>query len=228
LGRYPEFLEHFHKMFARSQNALRGRWENLWASGQTSVVRLVDTEDVLNKVVYVATNPVKDELVDRVFHWPGVNGYGALIRGRTLKASRPRHFFRETGPMPRAVEANLEIPAELGDAATFVAALQSRVEAFEESCADERRRSGRTIAGRRAVLQQPWHSAPTSFAEHRGLNPRIAARNVRSRIEALVREQWFAWAYRRARAAWLDRQPALFPVGTYWLRRFAAVPIAAA
>ncbi len=26
-GRYPEFVEHFHKMFARSQNALRGRWE---------------------------------------------------------------------------------------------------------------------------------------------------------------------------------------------------------
>jgi putative transposase len=28
-GRYPAFIEHFHKMFARSQNALRGRWENL-------------------------------------------------------------------------------------------------------------------------------------------------------------------------------------------------------
>jgi hypothetical protein len=31
-GRYPDFVEHFHKMFARSQNALRGRWENLWSS----------------------------------------------------------------------------------------------------------------------------------------------------------------------------------------------------
>jgi putative transposase len=27
-GRYPEFIEHFHKLVARSQNALRGRWEN--------------------------------------------------------------------------------------------------------------------------------------------------------------------------------------------------------
>jgi REP element-mobilizing transposase RayT len=26
-GRYPEFIEHFHKMVARCQNALRGRWE---------------------------------------------------------------------------------------------------------------------------------------------------------------------------------------------------------
>jgi REP element-mobilizing transposase RayT len=37
-GRYPEFIEHFHKLLARSQNALRGRWENFWSSEQTCVV----------------------------------------------------------------------------------------------------------------------------------------------------------------------------------------------
>ena len=41
-GNYPAFLEHFHKLFAKCQNALRGRWENFWSSEQTSVVRLVD------------------------------------------------------------------------------------------------------------------------------------------------------------------------------------------
>jgi len=46
-GRYPEFVEHFHKLLARSQNALRGRWENFWSSEQTCVVRLVDREAVL-------------------------------------------------------------------------------------------------------------------------------------------------------------------------------------
>src|SRR5678815_1571358 len=77
-GRYPEFIEHFHKLLARSQNALRGRWENFWAPGQASVVRLVDRHDVLAKLVYVATNPVKDYLVERVHHWPGVNTFRAL------------------------------------------------------------------------------------------------------------------------------------------------------
>src|SRR5439155_14652909 len=48
-GNYPEFLEHFHKMLARCQNALRGRWENFWASGQCSVVHLVDLADVIRK-----------------------------------------------------------------------------------------------------------------------------------------------------------------------------------
>ena len=34
LGRYPEFIEYFHRLLARSQNALRGRWENFWACEQ--------------------------------------------------------------------------------------------------------------------------------------------------------------------------------------------------
>ena len=33
-GTVNEFTEHFHKMLAKSQNALRGRWENMWASEQ--------------------------------------------------------------------------------------------------------------------------------------------------------------------------------------------------
>jgi REP element-mobilizing transposase RayT len=70
-GRYPEFVEHFHKMFARSQNALRGRRENLWPSDQVCVVKLVDRDAVMDKLIYTATNPVADHLVDRVHHWPG-------------------------------------------------------------------------------------------------------------------------------------------------------------
>lgn len=31
-GNYPAFLEHFHKLFAKCQNALRGRWENFWST----------------------------------------------------------------------------------------------------------------------------------------------------------------------------------------------------
>lgn len=70
-GRYPEFIEHFHKLVARSQNALRGRWEAFWSCEQTCVVRLVDREAVIDKLVYTATNPVQDHLVDVVHHWPG-------------------------------------------------------------------------------------------------------------------------------------------------------------
>jgi hypothetical protein len=126
-GRYPEFLEHFHKLFARSQNALRGRWEHFWSLEQVCVVKLVGREAVMDKLVYTATNPVQDDLVERVHHWPGVNGTGALLAGRSLRATRPLHFFRPDGPMPEAVEMGLEIPPELGPEAEVLTELRERV-----------------------------------------------------------------------------------------------------
>jgi hypothetical protein len=41
-----------------------------WASEQVCVVRLVDREAVMDKLLYTATNPVQDHLVDQVQHWP--------------------------------------------------------------------------------------------------------------------------------------------------------------
>ena len=80
-------------MFAKCQNALRGRWENFWSSEQTSVVRLVDPDDVLDKMTYALTNPVKDGLVERAHHWPGVTSIGFLLHSATLVASRPKRFL---------------------------------------------------------------------------------------------------------------------------------------
>lgn len=227
-GRYPEFIEHLHRMIARSQNALRGRWENFWASGQTSVVRLVSREDILRKVAYVAANPVQDELVDRVDHWPGVNGYRALLSRRLLDATRPLHFFRKEGPMPAHVSIQLGFPEELGDPESLAAELESMVTDIERDAANNRHRTGRRVLGRAAVLKQSWKGAPTTFEARRQMSPRIAARNMWARIEALVRNRGFVRAYAAARSRWLEGQDVVFPAGTYWLRRFAGVPVAAA
>ena len=62
-ARLPEFLERFHRLFARAQNASLGRWENLWSSDKTSVVALVSDEDVLDKMAYTVANPTAAGLV---------------------------------------------------------------------------------------------------------------------------------------------------------------------
>ena len=54
----------------------------------------------------------------------------------------------------------------------------------------------------------------------------VAARNRWARIEALQRNRLFVAAYIDARQRWRDGAPTLFPPGTYWLRRFAFVPVA--
>ena len=227
-GRLPEFLEHFHKLLARSQNCLRGRWENMWAPEQTSVVRLVTRGAVIDKMVYTATNPVKDGLVDRVHHWPGVNGYAALVFGRTLRATRPRHFFRPSGPMSESVELDLVIPETLGPAAELIEDFKERVKAEEDAARTERMVRGWKVVGRRDVLEQDWRGRPTTLEPRRQLSPRVASRNVWARVEALLRDREFLRSYARARADWLAGLETTFPIGTYWLRRFANVPIATA
>ena len=55
------------------------------------------------------------------------------------------------------------------------------------------------------------------------MSPRIAAKNKWSRIEALLRNKTFLDTYASAFAAMkAGIKNALFPAGTYWLRRFAA------
>lgn len=224
-GNYPEFIEHFHKLMARSQNALRGRWENFWSSGPASVVRLVDLDDVIRKLVYVLTNPVKDHLVERVHHWPGVNTYRALRTNRVIEARRPAHFFRPNGSMPETATLRVAFPPELGPANEILRQVVDGISEAERRAAEERRVAGSSIVGRARVLRQSWRDCPDSEERRRGLQPRIAAQSVWSRIEALQRNQEFVRAYRTARRAWLGGEAAAFPSGTYWLRRFARVPI---
>lgn len=227
-GRVVEFMEHLHKFVARSVNALRGRWENLWASEPPCLLRLVDLEDVLDKLVYAATNPVKDGLVERVHHWPGVNGLSDLLNHRKQTVRRPRGFFREDGSMPAEVILELTIPKELGDAVEIRRRLREGVAAVEESAAKARRETGARVMGRRAVLAQDWRDRPSTHEPRRGLRPRVAAHKKWTRLEALRRSHEFLVAYRDARERLLARRPAIFPPGTYWLRRFAGVTVASA
>lgn len=225
-GTVPAFTEHFHKFFAKCQNALRGRWENFWSSEQVSVVRLVDTADVMRKLVYAATNPVKDRLVEKVHHWPGVNGLTSLLGRRALQATRPRHFFRPTGAMPKTVTLNLVVPPELGDPEQILGELRKLVAIEEASIAAERMRTGSRVMGRRMIQRQSWRDSPTSREPRRTLRPQLAARSPWARIEAILCHREFVAAYRKARARWIAGDPIPFPPGTYWLRRFVHVPIA--
>jgi REP element-mobilizing transposase RayT len=223
-GNAPAFYEDFHKLLAKCVNAHRGRWENVFSTEQVCVVRAESREDLIDKLAYTATNPINDGLVARVDDWPGASGYRALLRGRPLKAKRPKQFFSERGTMPAEVTLELTIPSELGDRDEIVAALKARVESIEIAAA----RSGRPVLGRTAVLRQSWRDSPTSREPRRGLRPTIAAKNLWKRLEAIQRKREFAVEYRRARAALLAGIPIPFPHGTYWLRRFVAVTVESA
>ncbi len=221
-----EFIERLHKLVARCVNSLRGRWENLWASESTSIVALTSREDVLAKMAYAATNPVKDNLVERVEHWPGVNAFSDFVNDRSTRVERPRRFFRRNGKMPAAITLRYVVPPELGEAGKVRAELREMVRAEEALLLRARRRIGGRVLGRRAVLRQRCSERPASVEPRRGLDPRVSARSRWVRQGALRDLKEFQRAYQDAREALLRREPAVFPAGTYWLRRFAAVQVA--
>lgn len=223
-GRRVAFYQYLHALVARATNALRGRFENLWASEQTSVVRLVTVDDVIEKIVYAATNPVTAGLVARAHHWPGVNTIRALLDKKPIVVRRPRHFFSDS--MPEQVTLTFAIPPELGDADPILARIRTRIAEVEAAEAARRASSGARILGRRAVRRQSWRDRPRTRSPRFGIRPQVACRNRWARIEALRRNRDFVAAYRDARARWLAGQPTLFPPGTYWLLHHAFVPVA--
>lgn len=224
-GNGPAFYEHFHKLLAKCVNALRGRWENVFASEQVCVVRLEGTEELIDKLVYIATNPVKAGLVERVDEWPGASGYHAFVEGKVLRAKRPRHFFSEHGTMPEEVSLRLRIPPELGDHDVIVAAVKARVRQVERAEARKRAESGQRVLGRYAVLRQSWRDSPTSREPRRGLRPTFVARSIWALLERSQRKRRWQSEYRQCRDLLLAGARAVFPHGTYWLRRFFGVEV---
>ena len=224
----PEFLECFHKLFAKHQNARFGRWENFWASEQTSVVELVGPEDVLAKAAYAVSNPVKHNLVAAASDWTGASSLAAHRDGRPFVAFRPRHFFRPNGPMPEEISFSLTAPRgfdESGDSnSDFAHLLLEEIRKVEHAAASRRKESGTGVLGIKTVLAQPIDGRPKSHEPRRQLSPRVACRNTWRRIEALSRNRQFLLAYRTAREFFLAGIDVVFPAGAYWLRRFAGVP----
>ncbi|HSC89954.1 MAG TPA: hypothetical protein VLC09_21935, partial [Polyangiaceae bacterium] len=105
----------------------------------------------------------------------------------------------------------------------WTALLAKKIRAVEMRAAAERLRTGTRALGPRGVLAQRWTSKPKTPEPRRQLNPRIASKNLWRRAEALLRNKHFVAAYRAARALMREAAQPIFPSGTYWLRRFAAV-----
>lgn len=128
--------------------------------------------------------------------------------------------------MPLEVTLDIAVPAEIGDPEEFRRQVIAGVTAVEDHHRAERAATGRRVVGRARVLRQSWRDSPSSTESRVGIKPRVAARSKWHRIQALQRNKAFVVAYKLARLSWLAGLEVVFPAGTYWLRRFANVPVA--
>jgi hypothetical protein len=228
-GNFPIFSEHFHALLARCLNTHLGRFENFWSSEPTSVVRLLEAKDVLDKMVYAYANPAAADLVETIEEWPGVSSFQATLTAGQLTVTRPAFFFRSEESkerLPDFVSLPIARPRAFADRTQleWSTLLTEQVRGAEAEHRARRVAAGQTVLGREAVLAQNPFDCPRSIEPHFDISPRIAAKSKWTRIEALQRCKDFLGSYARAIKAWmLGATDVVFPAGTYWMRRFARV-----
>jgi hypothetical protein len=227
-ARLPEFLEIFHKLVAKAQNASLGRWENLWSSDKTSAVLLVSDRDVLDKMAYTLANPTVAGLVKSPLDWPGVisNRFG-----ERREVEMPDIFFDHEGRLPEALSLRFVRPAissTLSDV-QLQACLNTEVAKLVKRAREDMALRGLPFVGRNAVLRQSFSAVPKTPAPRRNPSPRIASKSTPERVHAIRRMLEFVRQYRDAWTEWRNgNRNAVFPVGTYALRIYARVACAQA
>lgn len=220
-GQLPRFMERLDGLLARALNAFRGRWESFFAPGSYGAVRCESHEDALDKIVYLLTNPVAAGLVSHSRRWTGASSRNWRF-GTTRSFERPNtSFFDPNGRLPESVSLSLAAPPGLEPLPEPEAdrRLTERLIAAETEIRARFRTEGRTFRGMDQVMRIDPNASPATPEPRRGLNPRIAAKDAATRVEAIEAWREFQAEYRYAWLAWRDgRRDVLFPLGT-WLMR---------
>ncbi len=222
----PAFHQLLDSLVARAVNASLGRWEDFWAPGSYSAVKLVSPSDVVAKAAYVLANPVAAGLVACGSAWPGLWSAPGRIGGDAYVVKRPKHFFDPKGGLPDEVTLTLTTPPGFESAEQFRAELERSLEAREADARSRHHARGGFLGVARVLAQKPMaRLAPGE--PRRTLNPRVAGQDKWKRIEALGRLVEFLRSYR---VAWKARRAGdagvVFPHGTYLLRVLHGVPCA--
>ncbi len=173
----------------------------LWSAEPCSAVLLADEQDVVDKIAYVAANPVAAGLVQKPEDWPGLS----LWQEGVVDVQRPGAYSHENGASPERLVLRRKLWFAID---VKVAEAHRKVRA-----------AGRAFLGRAGVLAQSFVKRASSFEPKRALVPTLAARDPAARRVLLGIQRAFRVAYRVALSEWRDGARAVvFPFGTWWMR----------
>jgi REP element-mobilizing transposase RayT len=224
-GRLPQFIEHLHKMLAKSLNVKLGRKENLWSTEETCLTYLPNPEDIVDKVVYVLANPLNEHLVDRVSHWPGCSSLEHMLGKQTVH-ERPAGFFSKNGRMPEVAQLQAIVPSTVsrGDSREhWSKRILDALATKERELQLEIARTGTRVLGRKGVLSMSPLASPTTPEDRSLLRPSLACKNPTDRKRHLQNLLAFYAAYEIARVEFVTgKHEVEFPAGTYRLRAWGA------
>ncbi|KIG19541.1 hypothetical protein DB30_00050 [Enhygromyxa salina] len=220
------FKQLLHSLIARGRNAQLGRSDSVWSGDGPCDTRRPTEGESLMDIVYTLTNPVEAGLVKWSRQWPGFTTIGWRF-GETRTFKRPKGLFDDKGDMPEEVSLTLVRPpifSELDDDALYEK-LMDAVRERELEVHRYMRKHGRRFMGPRKLAGQRWNRAPQSFEERFTVTPKHAGPCLRLVLKEVARDRAWERDYAAARALLLAGKPAVFPAGTYWMRRFAGVDV---
>jgi len=225
-GRYPEFLRRLHRLVSLGTKVLR-KWEGpTWDPEQTSVVRLLTEQALIEKLSYVMANPVKAGLVRHARDWPGITVLPHELGRRTWNLKHPGVYFDAKNPQwPDTIELALTLPPSLQrsySAEALREAVQQELERQERLAHQEIKKRGWRVLGAARVRRLSPYRRATSFELLRDRNPTFAVGRGQTNVffEAVAELRAFRRAYRRALEQWrAGLRSVVFPQGTWWMCR---------
>jgi len=228
-GELATWASYFLGNLARSVNAIRERWGVVFER-RYSAEPVLDDGALLDRLVYVVTNPVNAGLCNQNRRWPGLllwtragapELHEASWVGRKAYRSA-RYRARQRGEAPPSPEefrvrgtlVIYPLPTEIGSGSEGRCEIADAIATREREIAADRRRSGKSAMTRREVLAQDWQAAPRRPKR----SPRPACHTTERSLRKAFIEGFheFVGAFREASAQWrMGIRDATFPPWSY-------------
>jgi len=196
--------------------------EGIWSKQPFNATLLLTPEAVLDEIVYTLTNPVKDGMVRDYRKWPGVVSRPRDWLQPVRFVRRPKLYFSQRDRELRDVAAQLTIPHQFRDRAPadFAHDVDKLILDKQRAVAATMAHEGRTFMGAKAVLRQDPFDAPSSPRPKYQRNPRLAAGGNHEALQhGIAALRNFRERYREAWRKFREGIQAVFPAGTYLMRR---------
>jgi hypothetical protein len=229
-GCLPHFLAELHRTVALCVKVLR-KWEGeVWDGGKTSVVELRTNEAILEKLAYIAANPVVAGLVDRALDWPGIKTLPKDIGRAKWTTQRPTIYLDQTNPSwPQTATLGLApLPAHRVAGLQIEDMVEAELKRLEAEAGAEVRAKGWTVIGARQLQVLSPYKRAKSWEPLRALNPTFAVGRGQRRafFSAVQVLRKFRAAYREALGAWrCGLRNVMFPRATWLMRAHHGVDV---
>jgi hypothetical protein len=230
LGHLSLFMAQLHRLVALGVKIHR-KWEGpVWEPEKSSVVELMTTKAVIEKLAYVMANPVAAGLVMHAEQWPGLTTLPSQLGSAQFTVKRPEVYFDADNPKwPSEATLQLQMPQVGLSDHQIRRKVTAELQWLEQSTHAEVKAKGwRFLGAQRIALLSPYNQA-TSWEPLRGRNPTFAVgRGQRTAFFHAVRVlRAFRKAYREALGEWRKGvRDVVFPAGTWLMRVLHDVRVA--